>query len=1258
MANENSLSLIQSLYVAYYGRPADPEGLAFWADTLELNNGNIQAILGDFGNSAEYVQRFGSMDDTTLVNNLYQQLFGRDAEPEGFGFWTGLLVNNQLSLAQIAHSILDGAQSVDRQVVEGRIQAATAFTQQLDTAEENAAYGTANGIQIGMDFLQQITASNGAAPVIADVVDVVATLLPSTPAPTPGGGGGGTTQPPAPTFEVNIDHHGVLSFAGTQTGPITVTLNGVSDATFARGALTETRIVAEYLSVTEVSIGSASVTTPAIAVSGLIVTGTGSLRLTDVDDGHGLFSNALNLSGIDTELQVTVEVNQDLNITQANDLESVDTFDLAAEVTLTLNVMQKANFTVIGAGGYELQDTVDELAAADSADLEGASRVVVTGEATIEKLEAILNKTSAPLDYSTVRAPVADLTKPANSGLISGKNVVVTHEANVAQLIEIDGISDGGTVTAQNIIDSVATLITGISFITDGTKVTVTDAATVEQIETLDDANGDGELVYSLSDSADSLLANSALIAGATHIEVTDAATIAQLTSIDAAPGTFSYSAVKGTASELIADAEGDGYVTNGKNVVVTGTATITELAALEGAITSAIGAGSVTAANIADDVGSLVTNGIASTYITVGTNVTVKDAATVQQIGILDAANGTGSASGTLVYTLTDSLAHLLAANDDLVASATSITLSGGLTLGNVSVAELVKVLSWSKLDDSGVTHTGLIYNLVDTAANLIAGGDVDAYVGHAAAVTANAPASVYEATALYALNHAASYNITDNAANLAATANASVDAINHGGALIATSPATAAQAKVIHDRTNSGDTTYSVTDTYANLTNGTYKGSIDAAQHLTVTTSPLSAAQATAIQAFSNNGLTTLYQIQDTATAINTFVSTYAWSDDLHYDFYVRDSASAIIAALASGTSFVTGNSTVPADDPSVKQIYVTSTFNLVDAETFWEAVEPTFSSAGTTTAAKTYYQISDTIANYISDETSGSSSAITTWVQDADRKVVNGNAADIEAAQDAGRLIFGELDGNDSIIATGSPGDQTLLGSAGSDTMDGGDGNDVIYGNDGNDTMDGGAGNDLIYGNNGNDTIIGGAGFDRLYGGDGQDTIYAGTNAGANTTNTGLENTYDRNYVTGGKGGDNLFGSEYRDTFIYTATNSADLIAEAGKDTNTRDYITNFSKGDIIQFASNANIQFLGNGSANASNVAAGEFGLSIRYNKGVDAQLWSSDDTNDSTLVSIDIAKADGSFDNVADVVIVLVGNNIDINAIDNAIYFGG
>ena len=49
MATQASLNTIQSLYVAYYGRPADPAGLEFWANLLDQAEGDLSGIINAFG---------------------------------------------------------------------------------------------------------------------------------------------------------------------------------------------------------------------------------------------------------------------------------------------------------------------------------------------------------------------------------------------------------------------------------------------------------------------------------------------------------------------------------------------------------------------------------------------------------------------------------------------------------------------------------------------------------------------------------------------------------------------------------------------------------------------------------------------------------------------------------------------------------------------------------------------------------------------------------------------------------------------------------------------------------------------------------------------------------------------------------------------------------------------------------------------------------------------------------------------------------
>lgn len=75
-----------------------------------------------------------------------------------------------------------------------------------------------------------------------------------------------------------------------------------------------------------------------------------------------------------------------------------------------------------------------------------------------------------------------------------------------------------------------------------------------------------------------------------------------------------------------------------------------------------------------------------------------------------------------------------------------------------------------------------------------------------------------------------------------------------------------------------------------------------------------------------------------------------------------------------------------------------------------------------------------------------------------------------------------------GNDELL--GNSADNLIKGNGGNDTILGREGNDTLRGNDGNDTIYGGAGDDILEGGANVDILIGGAGSDQLNGGAGKD------------------------------------------------------------------------------------------------------------------------------------------------------------------------
>jgi hypothetical protein len=102
---------VQKAYIAYYGRPADPIGLEFWTNKLDAAQGNWAEIIDAFGNSAEATGLLAGLSTTQKVNNLYQQMFGRDADPDGLTFYVNKINDGTYTLASLAINIANGTQA-------------------------------------------------------------------------------------------------------------------------------------------------------------------------------------------------------------------------------------------------------------------------------------------------------------------------------------------------------------------------------------------------------------------------------------------------------------------------------------------------------------------------------------------------------------------------------------------------------------------------------------------------------------------------------------------------------------------------------------------------------------------------------------------------------------------------------------------------------------------------------------------------------------------------------------------------------------------------------------------------------------------------------------------------------------------------------------------------------------------------------------------------------------------------------------------
>jgi hypothetical protein len=160
-------SAVQQLYVAYFNRPADVAGLAYWEGVVAKANGSTAAVSAAFAASAEYKAAYANMDAYHVVAQVYQNLFGHAPDLPGLNFWGQALLNGQMTVDNVVTQIAAGAQGTDMTAYNNKVAAATAFTTALDTPAEVLAYNGDAANAAAKAFVSSVTDDASLAAAIA-----------------------------------------------------------------------------------------------------------------------------------------------------------------------------------------------------------------------------------------------------------------------------------------------------------------------------------------------------------------------------------------------------------------------------------------------------------------------------------------------------------------------------------------------------------------------------------------------------------------------------------------------------------------------------------------------------------------------------------------------------------------------------------------------------------------------------------------------------------------------------------------------------------------------------------------------------------------------------------------------------------------------------------------------------------------------------------------------------------------------------------
>jgi hypothetical protein len=98
---------VLELYVGTFNRAADANGLKYWKNDA-LDTQEEQAIAFFESPEAQYLYP-KQMSATELVNEIYKNLFNRNAELAGLAYWVGELSEGRVSRSEMLLAIMEGA---------------------------------------------------------------------------------------------------------------------------------------------------------------------------------------------------------------------------------------------------------------------------------------------------------------------------------------------------------------------------------------------------------------------------------------------------------------------------------------------------------------------------------------------------------------------------------------------------------------------------------------------------------------------------------------------------------------------------------------------------------------------------------------------------------------------------------------------------------------------------------------------------------------------------------------------------------------------------------------------------------------------------------------------------------------------------------------------------------------------------------------------------------------------------------------------
>ena len=157
---------LQQQYIAYFGRPGDPQGIDYWLNESDIKTAKEFAL--KISAQDEYAKGIGSEPVADQVNALYVNLFGRNADADGLIYWTNQVTKGVLSLGNLAYDLIvaaanpvegnEGQAALDASALSKKTAAAQIFTDNVKAGGFILDYDNEAAFTVARTFVSNVKA--------------------------------------------------------------------------------------------------------------------------------------------------------------------------------------------------------------------------------------------------------------------------------------------------------------------------------------------------------------------------------------------------------------------------------------------------------------------------------------------------------------------------------------------------------------------------------------------------------------------------------------------------------------------------------------------------------------------------------------------------------------------------------------------------------------------------------------------------------------------------------------------------------------------------------------------------------------------------------------------------------------------------------------------------------------------------------------------------------------------------------------------